>query len=537
MTRSLRVVFALLVAGAAACTGGSADQLPQPRSFAEIACSLPHRELVRTIRGYHPQRSGEIQFVPREPNFIGEFRSHSGPWDYVQKVPIFFYGPGHVPAAGRVPGRATMADIAPTLAAHLDFDFPSADGRVLEEAVEPSAPPPKLVVVVVWDGAGRNVLAEHPQAWPVLRSLVPDGVWYEDAVDGSSPSVTPSIHATLGTGAFPSHHGLVDLRLRTRDRLILASELGPRFLLRPTLADAYDRAHGNEPLVGTVALDEWHLAMTGKGARFPGGDRDLVALWNTLELRSGWELLGPESRAFALPPYLADFPGLEEEVRRVDLADGVLDGFWREEAPLADAGDVLASPAYSPWQTMTLETLIEHEGFGADQVPDILLTNYKQVDRVSHLFGMETPLMADVVRSSDQALGDLIEILNREVGEGQWVIALTADHGSTPPPSETGAFLIDRNRLKDDIDAAFDDEDGDKLVQAPRITEFWFDTAELDENGFTLGDVARFLMRYTKGQNARDPTSIPEEARDDRVFAAAFPSRLIDRGLPCLREP
>jgi predicted AlkP superfamily pyrophosphatase or phosphodiesterase len=496
---------------------------------------MPHRELVRVVRGYDPRRSGELQFVPREPNFIGEFRSHSGPWQYVQDVPIFFYGPGHVPAVGRISEPATMADIAPTLAAHLGFDFGTRDGRVLHQAVDLGADPPKLVLVVVWDGGGRNVLARHPGSWPVLRDLIEDGAWFEHATAGSSPSVTPAIHATLGTGFFPSHNGLVDLRMRIRRNIVSASDLGPRFLRKPTLADRYDRAMGNVPLVGTVALDEWHLAMTGRGARFPGGDRDLVALWNTLHLRSGWELTGPEAPAFTLPPGLASFAGLDHEVRRVDEADGVLDGLWLDEAPLEEAGDVLASPAYSSWQTASLEKLITEEGFGADDVPDLLYTNYKQIDRVGHLWGMETPEMRDVVRSSDRALGDLIDILDRDVGKGQWVLALTADHGSTPPPAETGAFVIDRNRLKADIEAAFDDDGDDvKLVDAPRVTQFWLNTSELEDNGFTLEDVARFVLGYTKADSAADPSRVPEDRRDDRLFSAAFPASLLDGGLPCL---
>ena len=67
---------------------------------------------------------------------------------------------------------------------------------------------------------------------------------------------------------------------------------------------------------------------------------------------------------------------------------------------------------------------------GADDVPDILFTNYKQIDLVSHAESMNSPQMESVVRASDEALGDLVRILNREVGRGQWVLALTADHGA-----------------------------------------------------------------------------------------------------------
>jgi arylsulfatase A-like enzyme len=531
-------LVALLTAAACVSRPSSSGAPNDGADLIKAACGVPHRYLVRIARGYSPERSGELQMIPRYPNFVAFSRPHSDPWDYLQEVPLFFYGPGHVPQVGRVRGRATMADVAPTLGAHLGFGFPTRDGRILEEAVQPGATPPRLVVVVVWDGGGRNVLRRYPQAWPVLRSLIPRGAWYEDAVVGSSPSVTPAVHATLGTGVFPRRHGLVDLRLRLGRDVLDADTVGPRFLLRPTLADLYDRAMGNEPIVATVALDAWHLTMPGQGASFPGGDPDLAALWDADRGGSRWVLPEPSLGPFALPPYLAEFPGLNQEVRALDTEDGALDGRWLGEAGFEEPDDVLMSPAFARWQTAALEELLAREGMGEDEVTDLLFTNYKQIDRVSHVWGIESRQMEAVVRSSDEALGRLIDNLDAQVGEGQWVLSLTADHGSLPPPSETGATPISRDRLQADIEAAFDrDGDDRSIVEAPRVTQLWLNVGELEENGYTLADVARFVLRYTKAQNARDPSKIPEERRDDLLFAAAIPYTLLESGLPCLRGP
>jgi hypothetical protein len=533
----LIVLAAVLLLVGTGCVGGEAIER-EPPSVVGSACGLSPHQLARVLHGYDPRRSGELQIVPDAPNFIGLYRSHSGPWSYVQRVPIFLYGPGHVPAAGRIDGPATMADLAPTLAAHLGFDLHTPDGEVLEEAVDPAADPPKLVVVVVWDGGGRNVLSRWPGAWPTLRRLIPQGAWYEHAEVGSSPSVTPAIHATLGSGLYPAHHGLVDLRLRIRGDIVRAEDIGPQFLRKPTLADLYDRAMDNVPLIGTVALDEWHLTMAGKGAAFPGGDQDLAALWNTVDLGSGWELTGPTARAFTLPPYLARFPGLLEEVRTLDAEDGKLDGLWLGQEAMEEPGEILLTPAFARWQTQAIGAMVAKEGFGDDEVPDLLFTNFKQIDRVSHLQGMETRFMQAVVRSSDQALADLVQLLDREVGRGEWVLAVTADHGSTPPRTETGAFLIDRTRLLEDIQRRFDPDDDDRrVVDAPRITQFWINRAELEQNGYTMEDVAGFVLAYTKGDNALDPSKIPEDRRDDLLFSAAFPGALLESGLPCRPGP
>jgi Type I phosphodiesterase / nucleotide pyrophosphatase len=532
VTRLFRVVLGVLLIHVVGCTGTTEDD-GRP-SLGEIACALPQRELLRIAHGYDPRRSGELQIVPRPPNYIGLFRSHSGPWDYLQRIPIFFYGPGHVPAVGRVSVPATIADVAPTLGAQLNFDLPTPDGSILHQAVRPSAGPPKVIVVVVWDGGGLGPLNRYPEAWPFLRSLIPRGAWFDGTV-GSSPSVTPTIHASLGTGLFPANHGVVDLRMRVRGEIVSATEVGPQYLRKPSLADLYDRALGNRPMVGTVGLDQWHLVMSGRGALFPGGDRDLAALTDESQEYAGWHLPEDVADAFLFPSYLASFPGLDQSTEALDVSDGSRDDLWSNEVELSDPRSVLSSPAYSRYQSAIIQELLTLEGFGEDAVPDLFFTNFKQIDLVGHRWGMENWQMPAVIGASDAALSELVGFLDREVGEGEWVLALTADHGTTPPPGETGAFLIDRTELRKDIQARFDqDNDGRNVVEAPRVTEFWMDERELEDNGFTVRDVGRFVMKYTKAENARDPSEVPNRRLDDTLFSAAFPSSLLEAGLSCL---
>ena len=104
-------------------------------------------------------------------------------------------------------------------------------------------------------------------------------------------------------------------------------------------------------------------------------------------------------------------------------------------------------------------------------MPDLLFTNYKQIDQVGHQWSWPSPQMEAVVRSSDKAVGDLVRILNQEVGRGEWVLAMTADHGATPTSDYSGGFQIDQQTLTQDIIDAFDhDGDETKVVQSFRVT-------------------------------------------------------------------
>jgi arylsulfatase A-like enzyme len=497
-----------------------------------MVCDLPERQILRVWRGYYPGRSGEIQIIPKEPNFISAGLSHAGPWDYLQEVPLLWYGPGHVPARGEVNRAVTMADVAPTIASLLGYEFGAPDGRPLEEVLPAQsevAEPPRLVLVVVWDGGGRNVLAEYPDAWPGVKKLIPEGVWFDRFTLGSSPSVTPATHTTLSTGAFPRRHGAIDLRFQVDGRLVPSYENGPQFLVTPTLADLYDVDRGNESRVGVVAFREWHLGMIGHGSFSEGGDRDLAVLLDGKTAR--WTLKSPNSKYFRFPAYANHVPGLEEAIARADASDGARDGAWLGEEGVFEAPEtVVETPAFAEWQTELIEEIIRREEFGADAVPDLLFTNYKQIDDVGHRWTMNSRQMEVTVRSSDREFTRLIEILDRDVGKGRWVMALTADHGVTPKPTVSGAFPISNTALTEDINATF----GGEIVRSIRPSQLWVDAEALKQNGYRLAQVAEYVARYTKGQSVGDSSTLPAGQRRERVFAAAFPSRVLEGNLPCL---
>lgn len=538
--RSL-ILIALLVA---ACTSsppggdrsdpgteGTASPIGSLRHFERMVCDLPEEAVLRLWRGYAPGRSGQIQIVSGPDIVVGGWLSHSSPWDEVQRIPIVLYGPGRVREGSVVSVPSTIADLAPTLAELLDAPFDAPDGRARTSALLPRGerlPPPRLVLTVVWDSAGRNVLAEHPTAWPTLRKLRREGAWFERAAVGSSPSVTPAVHSTLGTGAFPRLHGVVDIRYTVDGRTVGARGEGPGSLQVPSLADVFDRDRDNEPIVGLVG-SKGTLGMLGQGALFPGGDEDIAVTRTGVD----WFLEGGASSAFRFPSYAADYPGLEEHVRSLDLEDGLLDGAWMGEPIEAGNEGVSATPAFTEYQARLVEDVIAREGFGVDDVPDLLFVNFREIDAVGHRWSMNSEQMEHVLRATDRALARLMETLDRLVGEGEWVLAVTADHGATPSPEVTGAFVLNPRQVQDDLRAAFDGDGDDRdVLQGFRVTQMWLDLEELEENGSTLQDVARFLEAYTKGDNAPDASALGDRA-DDRVFAAAFPGAVLE-DLPCL---
>lgn len=543
--RAIALALVLLVTGVAWGSGAVAQTTGPTRStsedLADVACSIPHEWLLRTWRGNMQGRSAELQILPIEPNFVGSGLPHVGPWAYAQDVPMFWYGPGHIAGAGVVQRPVTLAGIAPTQAQLLDFPFRATDGSPMREAIEGNPAPPKLLITMVWDAAGRNVLDRWPRSWPYLKSLIPDGTWYERGTVGTSPTSTAQTHATIGTGSFPDHHGIVAHRLRIGGELTSPWKMGPAYLIEPTLADLYDVAHANEPVIGELGTVSIHLGMLGHGSMWGGGDKDIAAVREEIGADTlgaegfDWNLTPPLAPFYRLPSYLNDVPGFDEDVRAVDAADGQIDGKWRtnEIEPLLGGFD---TPARIPYQTRVLEQMIEREGFGQDDVTDLLFVNYKMIDYISHVWTVNSPEMRDAVEGQDAALEELVTFLNEQVGQGQWAMVLTADHGSIPDPKISGAFQISATPIAAGINSAFDtDGDDTHIVQLIQPTQIFINERELAQNGHTLDEVARYVMDLTKAETAQPGVVVPPEEANDLVFQASFRSSLMPE-LPCLPE-
>jgi hypothetical protein len=309
----------------------------------------------------------------------------------------------------------------------------------------------------------------------------------------------------------------------------------------PTLADLYDAAMGNEPVVGELGTVSIHLGMLGHGAMWGGGDEDIAVIREKVDAETlgaegfEWNLTPVLEPFYRFPDYINEVGGFEEDVRQLDQADGRLDGKWRTH----DIEQLLGgfdTPARIPYQNRVLMELIRREGFGADEVPDLLFVNYKMIDYISHVWTENSAEMQDAVRAQDEALDDLIAFLNETVGEGEWVIALTADHGSLPDPQVTGAFNISATPISNGINETFDtDGDQTKIVELIQPTQMFVNGAELRENGHDLEDVSRWIMGLTKADTAQPGVQVPADEANDRVFQAAFPSEMLGR-LPCLPE-
>lgn len=493
------------------------------------------RDVLEALRrGYHLDTSTDIAFVPEPYNTVVRWSgvglgsddadpstTHPTPWDYHQRVPIVLYGPPHVPSgASSSAPPVDVTQIPPTLANMLGIGSMPEWGEPLLPTVPRRIP--RALVVVAYDGGGWNLLEQWPDAWPVLRELMRNGYVFPNATIGSAPSVTSAIHANMGTGVYPSRHGVAEITARLPDGSVgdvfFGEAADPELLKAPTLADEWDLEQDNRAWVGIVAYESWHLGMMSHGAGWPGGDRDVAVLW---EQEPGIGEFFTNEELYELPGYLPGEDDLQERLTSLDGTDGAIDGFWRGY-DLADPKVVPATPAFVEHQGEALLRVLEREPIGDDAVTDLLFVEMKPTDFGGHLWNMVAQEEEEVLSAQDRVLGELVSALDREVGEGKWMMAMTADHGQTPLPETTGGLRIHPDILGRDVDSYF----GRPIVQKVTPSGLFLDRDAMEAAGITFEEVARFVGEYRYGDGLpedADRSKIPEENLERRVFAGAFP--------------
>jgi predicted AlkP superfamily pyrophosphatase or phosphodiesterase len=351
-----------------------------------------------------------------------------------------------------------------------------------------------------------------------------DGVSYTNAYSGSSPSVTPAIHTTLGTGMFPRTHGITGVPVRDENGTVVDSfndGKSSRFMEAPALAETWDEANHNRALIGMIGYEPWHLGMIGKGSEAPGGDKD-EAVWVNRG-SNHWET---NREHYSIPKVFRDQSDLPQRLQELDVADGKNDDRWKR-VPLDEQTRIEETPAFIAHHGQKLVDLIGGEGYGADGITDLLFTNFKQIDRVAHYYNMSAPEVRDVMVASDGQLAVLVDALEKDVGHGDYVLVVTADHGMQPDVDDLHSYAIDPNEVERDIVARFG-----PVVRAVWPTEVFLLDDELARRGITVEDVAGFLSSYRLRDNTNSlGNKVMGSGRfssNDRLFELAAPAEMLN---------
>ena len=104
-------------------------------------------------------------------------------------------------------------------------------------------------------------------------------------------------------------------------------------------------------------------------------------------------------------------------------------------APQNGNYDILKNTPYgnSIVTDFAIET-IKKEALGKDEFTDVLTVSYSSTDYVGHKFGVNSKEIQDTYIRLDNELERFLNFLDKELGQGNYTLFLTADHGAVDVP-------------------------------------------------------------------------------------------------------
>ena len=442
------------------------------------------RFLEMFARAYYPGRTGQLLIVPREGDFITRPEPnygymHGSPWAYDVSIPLMFAGPAVKTGVYSIP--VVQQDVAPTLAAALGVQMPlTTTGHVLP-VLRTDFARPRVVMLIVLDGMRRDYFDRYAASMPTLTALRKHGAWFNQAQVNFLPTNTAVGHSTISTGTDPRVHGITGVSVYDRTRRqrhdMFAREM-PQDLMALTLADVWQLATAGRSIIlaqGSIARAATPLA--GHGACQLNGTPVVLASYDQ---QTGNWTTNPD--CFRLPAYLK-----ERNARTLWQASGE----WMRHK-IDSPAEVRYSGLFPVFEAEAIAAMIEHEPVGEDNVPDLILLNYKGADFVGHKHGPDSNELRVTLGEMDRQLTLMLSVLRAKVGNN-YLLAVTADHGMPPEPSSPdrrhfAPAIVDLLHQKFDPAAK-------QLITSfePENSQIFVDEDRLSDLGLTLRDLAHFL--------------------------------------------
>ncbi len=439
-------------------------------------------------RAYYPGRSGQIMLVPREGDFVTRDEPayrfmHGSPWSYDARIPLLLFGPPYI-RRGTYPDAAVQQDIVPTLATLLRVPIPpTVTGRSLQKALDPSAGPPRVILLAVLDGMRLDYFDRHSTILPTLTRLRREGAWFSNARVNFLPTVTALGHASIGTGADPRVHGIV---LNTAfDRITGKPQdpypgKSPRNLMALSLADLWNlETEGQAVIISQGSIFSAVAGLAGHGACLLSARPTILASYNPAT--GAWET-NPE--CYKLPEYLKN-----QKSQR--LWEGT-DGQWMGH-DITNPNAVSRSSLFTKFEADALVAMIENEPVGTDEVPDLLLVNLKAPDFVGHQFGPDSAELRETLAEQDRQLARILQALEKKVGSNRFVVLITADHGMPPEPQSPRKRYLSKD-IVELIHKNFDPGRAALIAHFESSNnQLFIDKSRLRELGLKLSQIKEYL--------------------------------------------
>ncbi|WP_338150233.1 alkaline phosphatase PafA [Eudoraea chungangensis] len=336
---------------------------------------------------------------------------------------------------------------------------------------------PKLMVGIVVDQMRYDYLTRYWNRFQDggFKRLVNGGFNCKNNHYNYAPTSTGPGHASIYTGTTPSVHGVIgnnwydklsgesvycagDPAYNTIGSSSEAGKMSPGRMLVSTVTDQLRLHSQMRSKVISIALKD-------RGAVLPGGHTANAAYWfeggkdgrwisssyymnklpdwvqtfnqagSVSQYKKAWTTLEDINSYVESGPDNTKYEGVFKE-EKAPIFPHNLDEIWNANG---DYNILRSTPYGNSITTDFALAAIEAENLGKDQITDFLAISYSSTDYVGHKYGVNSKEVQDTYMRLDGELIRLLDYLDEGVGEGNYTVFLTADHGAVHVP----AFLED----------------------------------------------------------------------------------------------
>ena len=399
---------------------------------------------------------------------------------------------------------------------------------------------PKLVVGIVVDQMRWDYLYRYYDRYAAsggFKRMINQGFSCENTFINYIPTVTACGHTTLYTGSVPAIHGIAgnewydpqanryvycagDTTVQGVGTTSSAGKMSPRNMLTTSITDELRLATNFRSKVIGISFKD-------RGAILPAGHSANAAYWYD----------GATGNFISSTYYMQSLPAWVTEFNNKKYPDQYFKAGWNTLYPIntykqsttdeqewegkpfgpeqkgfpykldqligtTSYGSLTATPYGNTLTKQMAIAAVDAEALGKDSITDFLAVSFSTPDYIGHTFGPNSIEAEDGFLRLDKDLGDLLNYLDKNVGKGQYLVFLSADHGA----AHAGGFsqnarvpggYVQYSLLERGVDSVLQKKYGNyKFVLASDNYQLYLNNKVIDSLKLNKADVAKDAVDY-----------------------------------------
>ncbi|WP_397300298.1 alkaline phosphatase PafA [Nonlabens ulvanivorans] len=396
---------------------------------------------------------------------------------------------------------------------------------------------PKLVVGIVVDQMRYDYLTRFYNRYGEggFKRLMNDGFNLTNNHYNFVPTYTAPGHASIYTGTSPMNNGIIgnnwfdkfenrsiynasDDTVEPVGTTNAEGKMSPRRLLTTTVTDELElHTQGRSKVIG--------ISIKDRGAILPAGHAADAAYW----YRGGGEGTFISSTFYIneLPQWVKDYnasnpsqPYMREWNTLYPLSTYTASGTDLNDFEKAPRGKETATFPYdlpalqdenggysllkaTPYGNSLVADFaiaaLKNEQMGMNAIPDFLAISFSSTDYVGHQYGVNAVELEDTYLRLDLELERLLNALDHQVGNDNYTVFLTADHGAVNNPAYLqsqgiAAGYFENDALEQFLTAQLKIKyNNEKIIKKISNSQVFLDYEQLEMAQLKSEDVQRFL--------------------------------------------